>query len=52
VEVEMTFTLPLEEWEAIAKQMGTAYPAWKFTSAINQVSRAIRTNVSARDVEA
>jgi hypothetical protein len=51
VEVEMTFTMTLGEWEAIAKRMGHEYPAWKFTSAIQQVARAVRDNVSVQDME-
>lgn len=42
VEVELTFTLPLEEWEAIAEQMGSKWPAWKFTEAITSVARQLR----------
>jgi len=51
VEVRITFTMPLGEWESIAKQMGTAYPAWKFTSAINDVARKVRQNVYYREPE-
>jgi hypothetical protein len=45
VEIAMTFTMSLADWESIAQQMGSAYPAWKFTSAINDLTRELRAKV-------
>ena len=44
IEASLTFTMSLDDWESIAKQMGTAYPAWKFTSAISELSRQLRSS--------
>ena len=46
IEASLTFTMSLDDWEAIAKQMGSAYPAWKFTSAISRLSRSLRASAS------
>ncbi len=46
VPMTLSITLPLSEWEDLAKQMPQAWPAWQFASlvrnAINSATKQIR----------
>jgi hypothetical protein len=46
IPVTLTITMTLGEWRQLREQMGSDYPAWKFSEAINNAAYRLERQVT------
>lgn len=52
IEMTLKLTMPISEWDRLRGQLSLGYPAWKLTSAINEMILRARATYYAKDSDA
>lgn len=52
ISMTLTMTMSMKEWEELREHLTAGYPAWKLTSAINNMLSAARKIYFAPDMDA